>query len=91
MSATIHELKNHPSYFQATLDGRKGFELRKNDRDYKDGDILHLREYDIEKHEYTDREFWVRVTFIMEHGEWLAPGYVCMSTKPIEPPAYSTT
>jgi hypothetical protein len=86
MSATIHELKNWPTYFQATLDGKKRFELRKNDRDYKVGDILHLREFVLEQNWYTDREFWVRVTYILEHGEWLTSGYICMSIEPIEPP-----
>ncbi len=86
MSATIHELKTWVAYFQATLDGIKRFELRKNDRGYKVRDILHLREYDIEEHSYTGREFWVRVTYIAKHGEWLAPGYVCLSIEPIEKP-----
>lgn len=87
MSATIHELKTWPTYFEATIENRKHFELRKNDRDYKVGDILHLREYNIEHHQYTGREFWLRVTYILDHGQWLKPGYVCMSTVPIEQPS----
>lgn len=86
MVATIHELKCWRAYFQATVDGHKRFELRKNDRRYKVGDILQLREYNIETNKYTGREFWVRVTYILEHGEWLKPGYVCMSIEPIEKP-----
>lgn len=86
MTATIHELKTWPASFQAILSERKRFDLRKNDRGYKVGDILYLREYDMETHSYTDQEFWVRVTYIMAHGEWLTSSYVCMSIEPIEQP-----
>ena len=41
-----HELKILPMYFQAVWDGKKTFEVRKNDRGYKPNDILVLKEYD---------------------------------------------
>jgi hypothetical protein len=40
-----HELKTWPKYFKAVQKGEKTFELRKNDRDFKKGDILILREF----------------------------------------------
>ncbi|ANL35319.1 DUF3850 domain-containing protein [Rhizobium phaseoli] len=43
---TEHILKCWPDEFQAIRAGRKPFEYRKNDRDYKVGDTLLLREFD---------------------------------------------
>lgn len=41
-----HKLKTWPDYFQAVWEGRKKFDLRRDDRDYQVGDMLLLREYD---------------------------------------------
>lgn len=41
-----HELKCALRYFAAVLDGSKPFEVRRNDRGFKVGDELHIREYD---------------------------------------------
>ena|SRR5437868_4853969 len=40
-----HDLKAHPKPFGAVRDGRKWFEIRLNDRDYREGDIVMLREF----------------------------------------------
>jgi len=36
----LHELKIKAEYMQAIALGRKKFELRKNDRDYQEGDLI---------------------------------------------------
>ena len=43
--ATTHELKIRPEYFKAVVLGDKMFEIRKNDRDFKVGDIIVLHEW----------------------------------------------
>jgi len=47
MSDKTHQLKTAPEYFAEVIAGNKAFEIRKNDRDFKVGDALILREYDI--------------------------------------------
>ncbi|MFA5381985.1 MAG: DUF3850 domain-containing protein [Candidatus Micrarchaeia archaeon] len=44
----VHSLKTWPEFFQLTLNGKKKFELRRNDRDYRVGDELLLKEWDPE-------------------------------------------
>jgi hypothetical protein len=59
MAVTKHVLKCWPEFFQPVFDGKKNFELRKNDRDYKVGDVLVLREWEPREddtHGYTGRE-----------------------------------
>lgn len=38
----LHELKIKEDYFNAILRGEKTFELRKNDRNYQVGDLIHF-------------------------------------------------
>lgn len=45
MKAELHELKTVQPFFDDVLHERKSFEIRKNDRDFKVGDILKLMEY----------------------------------------------
>lgn len=44
-----------PEYFEAIKSGKKTFELRLNDFEVKEGDILILEEWDPEKEKYTGR------------------------------------
>lgn len=72
---TIHELKTWPEFFNQTRNGRKKFELRQNDRDFKVGDELLLKEWSpvetvssnmrVNEPGYTGRELRVQVDYIM--------------------------
>jgi hypothetical protein len=41
-----HDLKIAPAYFKAVIEGRKTFEIRKDDRGFQAGDTVTLAEYD---------------------------------------------
>lgn len=83
-----HELKVLNKYFVLLLSDEKKFELRKNDRDYKVGDMLILREWvpnivhpnNGKDGHYTGR-FVVRfITFILKGGVYgLDSDYVILS------------
>lgn len=79
----IHELKTWPYYFNAILSGEKTFEIRKDDRCYRAGDILRLREWNPSDKKYTGREIEKVVTYLLS-GWGLAKDYVCMSLGEIE-------
>lgn len=51
-----HELKIWPEFFQVAWVGDKTFEIRKNDRDFKERDEITLSEYDPKEDDYTGRE-----------------------------------
>jgi len=59
------EKKVQPPYFEAILKGDKNFEVRLNDFDCNEGDILVLREWDPEKKDYTGRTLEKKVTYIV--------------------------
>lgn len=74
----IHKLKILPRYFEPILDGKKTFEIRKNDRGYKLGDKIILQEWD--KDEYSGREIHADIKYILnEEFEGLKKGYVAFS------------
>ena len=80
----IHALKILPGYFEDVISGKKTFEIRKNDRDYKVGDLLALNEY-TETEEYigyTGRSCLVKVDYILDNGAFLPEGFIAMSIKP---------
>lgn len=76
----IHELKILPEYFEAVTSGRKQFEIRRNDRDYKVGDLLYLREWNGEN--FTGDSYKVEVTYITDYMQ--RNGYVVLGIKGLE-------
>jgi len=88
-----HELKTDPLVFDAVKEGRKTFEIRKNDRDYHVGDTLFLRKTHFTGVEmaantddmpliYTGDELRTVITHIL-HGPiyGLMEGWSILSTK----------
>ena len=83
----IHELKTWPEYFQLIESGEKSFELRKNDRDFKVGDHVLLKEYQKDSKQYTGRILNRRITFVMKGIKaeelGLKKGYCIMSIEEV--------
>ena len=75
----IHSVKCLTDYFNDVLSGRKGFEVRKNDRDYRVGDFLALNEFDGSS--YTGRCAMVYVDYLLAN-EFCKEGFVIMGIKP---------
>lgn len=73
----IHYLKTDSQYFQAVRDGKKTFELRRNDRGFKIGDILVLMEID-HSGNYMKRAITTKITYILEGLPWLHDGYCAL-------------
>jgi hypothetical protein len=92
---TVHELKIWPPFFEHILDGRKRFDVRKNDRDFRVGDTIKLREYVPREHgfadgnEYTGRNLYMRIRYILDPRPdrdpdcGLVAGYVVLDLEPI--------
>ena len=62
----IIEKKISPEYFELVSSGRKRFELRLNEFDIKEGDLLVLKEWDPIKKEYTGRKIEKEVDYILD-------------------------
>ena len=85
-----HELKSWPEFFKPVFEGKKNFELRKDDRHFMAGDVLKLREWEPNTATYSGREVERVITFVLEgvgtggitplHG--LSRGYVILSIAP---------
>lgn len=72
-----HELKILPEYFQAVSDGSKTFELRRDDRGFKTGDSLLLREW--ESGSYTGRNIHCDVKYVLKGFKGLDPDYAILA------------
>jgi hypothetical protein len=74
-----HELKVHTRFFSDLFNGKKTFEVRKNDRGFKIGNILILRDYNDTKEEYNGGYIIAVVTYVLHGGDYgIEEGYVCM-------------
>ena len=75
----VHQIRLAKSYFDDVANGIKTFELRKNDRGYKVGDILEMMEFADGKN--TGRTVKVEVTYLLENYTGIEDGYCIMGTK----------
>lgn len=73
-----HELKIYPQFWRELVAGRKPFEVRRDDRNFKVGDTVSLKEYD-PKVGFTGAGPYIReITFILRNEDFpngVPPGY----------------
>lgn len=78
----VHQIRIATTYFEDAASGRKSFELRKNDRNYKEGDILEMMEFKDGRN--TGRIIRKVVTYLLENYSGLEDGYCIMGIKAID-------
>ena len=77
----IHYLKLEQPYYDDVLYGYKTFEIRKNDRDFKVGDLLSLHEYSHKLQTYTNSWIGVVIKYISDYAQ--KDGYVVLGIEKI--------
>jgi hypothetical protein len=72
------EIKCVQPYFEEVWMKRKMFEIRYNDRDYKVGDTVVMKEWDGEHlgGVYCGREIYLVITYILEYTAALKDNYI---------------
>lgn len=81
---TTHARKIEPRHFRARLDGRKEWEIRReDDARFEVGDFLVLREWIPPNSDYTGAEEVTRITHVVRDAPGLAPGFAILSTETI--------
>lgn len=73
----LHEIKCWPAPFEAILRGVKVYELRQNDRDYRDGDELLIQEWKPRSQsrddgKYTGRQIRAKVGYVTRVDDWFS-------------------
>jgi len=80
MSRQHHRLKTLTNYYQDVEKGKKNFEVRFNDRNFKVGDILYLEEF-VPPSTYTGRQIIKEVVYILDDQDFCKEGYVTIGLK----------
>lgn len=81
-----HDLKIQQCYLIHILEGRKNFEVRKNDRDFQSGDTIRWLPLEDEKYNAYDvvspmPEY--RINYVLSDFVGLQPNYVGLAITPI--------
>ncbi|UNM95697.1 DUF3850 domain-containing protein [Ignatzschineria rhizosphaerae] len=81
----IHYLKVDPIFFKAIQEGKKHFELRKNDRNFKVNDYVILQEFN---EKLTGWSIAAQINFILEDYAGLEEGYVILNLNDVKEKIY---
>lgn len=78
----VHDIRLGDSFFDDVLECRKSFELRKNDRDYRVGDILYMMEFKDGRN--TGRAVKRKIIYMLEDFTGLEDGYCILGMEPLQ-------
>lgn len=78
----VHDVKLGATFFEDVKTGRKTFELRKNDRGYKEGDTIVLHEY--KDGATTGRTITKKIVYMLEGFTGLEDGYCILGLGEVE-------
>lgn len=78
----VHDVKLGTTFFDDVKSGRKTFELRKNDRGYKEGDTIVLYEY--KDGTTTGRTITKKIVYMLEDFTGLEDGYCILGLGEVE-------
>ena len=65
----LHDIKCEPEYFHRTWVGHKLFEIRKNDRNYEEGDCVIINEWNPGTQMYTGRTIDAIITYVTDYKQ----------------------
>lgn len=78
----MHYLKCEQPYFSDVVSGNKNFEVRINDRDFKEGDVIILQEISKYGGAFTGSTQRVVITYVLQGGRFgIAHNYCVMGIK----------
>lgn len=78
----VHDVKLGTTFFDDVKTGRKTFELRKNDRGYKEGDIIVMHEY--KDGTTTGRTIEKKIVYMLEDFTGIEDGYCILGLGEVE-------
>ena len=78
----LHELKIKKCYLLHIIEGKKTFEVRKNDRDYQVGDTIRFLPLEDDNYEIIGLVANYEITYILADFGGLQQGHVAMAIKP---------
>lgn len=79
----LFKKKIAPKWYQLQIIGKKTWELRVNDCDYQEGDMLLLKEW--EDGQYTGREFLTVITNVATDLPYVQENVVILTTREATP------
>lgn len=77
-----HTLKIYSEFFEALKEGKKTFEIRENDRDFRVGDILKLAVFSEKRLLFTSEFIYFEITYITSYQQ--KDGYVVLGIKEVK-------